>query len=56
MDRRCRWKGRQVGLYPGSHRHPPADDSGSKSLRGDQLHLYINCDVRKEENFYEALH
>ena len=51
MDRCCRGKGRQVGLYPGSHRHSPADDSGSKSLRGDQLQLYVKLRAGKQEEF-----
>jgi hypothetical protein len=51
MDRRCRGKGRQVGLYPGSHRDSPADDGGDKSLRGDQLQLYMKLRMGKQEEF-----
>ena len=51
MDCRCRGKGRQVGLYPGSHRHSPADDGGSKSLRGGQLQLYMKLRTGKQEEF-----
>jgi hypothetical protein len=55
MDCRGRREGRQVGLYPGSHRHSPADDGGSKSLRGDQLQLYMKL-RESRRSCYEAFH
>ena len=56
MDCRGRWEGSQVSLYPGSHGHSFADDGGSRSLRGDQLQLYVKLRTGKQEGFYEALH
>ena len=51
MDCRRRRERRQVGLYSGSHRHSPADDCGSKSLRCDQLQLYMKLRTAKQEEF-----
>jgi len=51
MDCRCRGKGRQVSLYPGSHRDSPADNSGSKSRRCNQLQLYMKLRTGTQEEF-----
>ena len=48
LARRCRRRGRQVGLYSGSYRYPLTDDGDSQSSRNDQLRLRMKLRTEKE--------